>query len=84
MTDSIVKLFDSSEIRFVNHPENKFAFGIVATDMGAVLDHTDPSMMVKGVDEDWKGTSIVCTPRRRTIRHCYLGAGSVSTFSQVP
>ena len=61
MTDSIVKLFDSSEIRFVNHPENKFAFGIVAADMALVLE-LDPKQTNKmPVDDEWKGQTAILT-----------------------
>jgi prophage antirepressor-like protein len=59
---SIVKLFDSYQVRFVSDPTGRYAFGIVADDMAGVLDHSDTYMMCKGIDEEWKGTSNVCTP----------------------
>lgn len=59
---NIIQHFGNSEIRFIDHPENKFEFGIVADDMAAILEHSDTSMMCKGVDGEWKGTSRVCTP----------------------
>ena len=31
----IVQYFNNPEIRFVDHPEGKYEFGIVATNMGA-------------------------------------------------
>ena len=59
---SIVKFFGTEQIRFVPHPENEYAFGIVASDMAAVLEHSDTSMMCNGIEDEWKGTSNVCTP----------------------
>lgn len=59
---NIVQVFGNSEIRFVDHPKQKFDFGIVADDMATILEHSDTSMMCKGVDGEWKGTSSVYTP----------------------
>ncbi len=58
----IVRAFKTFEVRFVDHPTKKYGFGIIATDMAQVLEHTDPSMMCKPIKDKWKGTSIVCTP----------------------
>ena len=61
MTDSIIKLFDNSEIRFVDHPEGKFGFGIVAEDMAKVLEHSNSRAMSEAIDVEWKGVSNVYT-----------------------
>ena len=58
---SIVQYFSNSEIRFVDHPEGKYEFGIVATDMATILEHTDVAMMVKGIESEWKGTHNMST-----------------------
>lgn len=58
---NIVKFFEKSEIRFVDHPEKKFDFGIIATDLASTLDHSDTSMMCRSIDPDYLGTSNVCT-----------------------
>lgn len=59
---AIVKLFDNAQIRFIEHPNGKYGFGIVADDLAGVIEHSDTYMMCKSVDDDWKGTSLVCTP----------------------
>lgn len=60
---NIVQVFGNSEIRFVDHPENKFEFGIVAADIAFVLgSETDGHKIARSVDDEWKGTSSVCTP----------------------
>lgn len=55
MSDSIIKLFNNSEIRFVDHPEGKFEFGIVADDMAKVLEAHSGKDIARSVDDDWKG-----------------------------
>ena len=60
---SIVQYFDNSEVRFVDHPEGKYEFGIVASDLAAVLGaEVDGHKIARSVDDEWKGTSLVCTP----------------------
>ena len=60
---SIVQYFGNSEIRFVDHPEGKYEFGIVATDMATIL-NLDPKQTHKmpPVDDEWKGQTNVTTP----------------------
>ena len=59
---SIVQYFSNSEIRFVDHPEGKYEFGIVATDMATIL-NLDPKQTNKmPVDDEWKGQTNVTTP----------------------
>jgi prophage antirepressor-like protein len=59
--ESIVKVFGQSEIRFVEHPENKYEFGMVADDLADVLDHSNSRVMTDSVDSEWKGVSNVYT-----------------------
>ena len=59
---SIVQYFSNSEIRFVDHPERKYEFGIVATDMATILGIQRVNDLVSSVDEDWKGTDTIRTP----------------------
>lgn len=59
---SIVQYFSNSEIRFVDHPEEKYEFGIVATDMATILGIQRVNDLVSSVDEDWKGTDTIRTP----------------------
>lgn len=59
---SIIQVFGQSEIRFVEHPDRKFEFGIVADDMAAILGHSNSRMMADSVDNEWKGVSNVYTP----------------------
>jgi prophage antirepressor-like protein len=57
---SIVQVFGNSEIRFVDHPEGKFEFGIVAADMAATLDVQNTHQLP--VDDEWKGVCSITTP----------------------
>lgn len=60
---SIVHYFDQHNIRFVDHPEGKYAFGIVAVDMSMVLEgERDGSKIARSVDDDWKTLHNVETP----------------------
>lgn len=60
---SIVQYFGNSEIRFVDHPEGKYEFGMVANDLAAVLDaESDGRKIARSVDDQWKGVSSVVTP----------------------
>ncbi|MFM6673166.1 MAG: BRO family protein [Dolichospermum sp.] len=52
---NIVQVFDSSEIRFVSHPENKFEFGVVAKDLAVILETNEGKGLAKYVDDEWKG-----------------------------
>ncbi len=53
---SIIRLFGESEVRFVNHPENKYEFGIIGYDFAKILESTqDGSQISRSVDESWKG-----------------------------
>jgi len=58
---SNIQVFANSEIRFVDHPENKFGFGIVAADIAKVLNHSNSRLMTEFVDDEWKGVSNVYT-----------------------
>lgn len=58
---NIIQVFANSEIRFVDHPENKFDFGIIAADMARILD-LDPAQTNKmPVDSEWKDQTNVTT-----------------------
>ena len=59
--NNIVQVFGDCEIRFVEHPERKYDFGIVATDLAKVIEHSTVSKMVESIDKEWKGASIVPT-----------------------
>lgn len=58
---NIVQVFGNSEIRFVNHPEQKFDFGIVAEDLAAVLDASSGKDIARSVDDEWLGVQIMHT-----------------------
>jgi prophage antirepressor-like protein len=57
---NIVKVFDNSEIRFVEHPEGIYSFGIVATDLAAILEIQNSHQLP--VDDNWKGVDSITTP----------------------
>ena len=60
---SIVQYFSNSEIRFVDHPEGKYEFGIIANDLAAVLDaESDGRKIARSVDDQWKGVHNMSTP----------------------
>ena len=59
---SIVQYFGNSEIRFVDHPENKFEFGIVADDMAKVLEASSGRDIARSVEDEWKGLQNLHTP----------------------
>ena len=60
---SIVQYFDNSEVRFIDHPEGKYEFGIVASDLAAVLGaEVDGHKIARSVDDEWKGAHNVETP----------------------
>ena len=58
---NILAVFENFEIRFVEHPEEKYGFGIVADDLATILDHSNSRSMSDSVDSDWKGVSNVYT-----------------------
>lgn len=59
---NIVQAFENYSIRFVEHPEKKYEFGIVAADLAFVLD-LDPKQTNKmPVDDEWKGQTTITTP----------------------
>ena len=59
---NIVKFFEKSEIRFVDHPEGKYGFGIVADDLAEVLEASSGKDISRSVkDKDWKGAHIMHT-----------------------
>jgi prophage antirepressor-like protein len=58
---SIVKVFESVDIRFVQHPEGKYDFGVVAVDLAGVLEMDVSQASKMPVDDDWKGSSIITT-----------------------
>lgn len=62
MTNLTTFAFDSQDIRFVTHPEGKYAFGIVAEDLATVLEHSNSRMMTEPLDIDYKGVSNTYTP----------------------
>lgn len=49
--------FENNNIRFVNDPEGKFDFGIVAKDLALVLEYEKTDKMLKLVDSEYKGCS---------------------------
>ena len=59
---SIVQYFGNSEIRFVDHPEGKYEFGIVADDMAAILEASAGKDIARYVDNEWKGALNQHTP----------------------
>lgn len=59
---SIVQYFSNSEVRFVDHPEGKFEFGIVADDLAVVLEASSGKDIARYVDDDWKGALSQRTP----------------------
>lgn len=59
---SIVKVFDSANIRFVDHPEGKYDFGIVADDLAFILEASSGANLARSVEDEWKGSHIVSTP----------------------
>ena len=58
---SIVKVFESADIRFVDHPEGKYGFGIMADDLAIVLDASSGTNLARSTEEEWKGSHIVST-----------------------
>jgi prophage antirepressor-like protein len=54
LTMNIVKFFEKSEIRFVDHPKGKYGFGIVADDLAEVLGHSNSRMMSEPIKEKWR------------------------------
>ena len=59
----LIKAFEQSEVRFVSHPEGKYAFGIVAVDLALHLGSTaSGSRFARSVDEDYKGVHNMDTP----------------------
>ena len=57
-----LQVFEQFEIRFIQHPENKYEFGIVAADLAVILD-LDPKQTNKmPVDDEWKGQTTITTP----------------------
>ena len=59
---NIIQVFANSEIRFVDHPENKFDFGIIAADMASILEIQRVNDLASSVDDDWKGADSIRTP----------------------
>lgn len=58
----IVQHFDNSEVRFVDHPEGKYEFGIVAADLAAVLNAEENGhKFTRSVDDEWLGVHNVDT-----------------------
>lgn len=53
--------FEQSEVRFVSHPEGKYEFGIVATDLANVLEHSNSRALCESIEDEWKGVSNVYT-----------------------
>ena len=59
---SIIQYFSNSEVRFVDHPEGKYEFGIVADDLAVVLEASSGKDIARYVDDDWKGALSQHTP----------------------
>lgn len=57
---SIVKFFSDLEIRFVTHPEGKYEFGVVATDLARVLEIVNSRDLP--IKDKWKGVGSIDTP----------------------
>lgn len=64
---SIVQYFSNSEIRFVDRPEEKYEFGIVADDIAAILEASAGKDIARYVDNEWKDTHNIST--RGGIQH---------------
>lgn len=58
---SNLQVFDQHEIRFVEHPEGKYGFGIVAADLATVLEIQRTNDLTSGLDEEYKATDNVRT-----------------------
>lgn len=66
MTNLLQIDFEENNVRFVNHPEEKFDFGIVAKDLALALEYNPTNQgtqtVMRLVDEDYKGVASVHTP----------------------
>lgn len=51
-----IQLFQEAEIRFVEHPEQKYAFGIVAEDLAKVLEASRGADIARSVNNKWIGS----------------------------
>lgn len=61
MNSNIVQVFGGYDVRFVPHPEAKYEFGIVATDLAEVLEVQRANDLASVVDEEWKGADTIRT-----------------------
>lgn len=59
---NIVQAFENHSIRFVEHPEKGYEFGIVADDLASVLGASSGKDIARSVEEEWKGLHNVPTP----------------------
>lgn len=58
-----IKVFEQLNIRFVDHPEGKYEFGIVSSDLACVLGlNHDGHKIARSVDDEWKGLHNMHTP----------------------
>lgn len=57
--NSIIKSFQNAEVRFVDHPTGKYAFGVVAIDVAISLDYSKPNNFAELVDDEYKCTTPV-------------------------
>lgn len=57
MTNLLQVDFENNDVRFVNDPEGKFDFGIIAKDLALVLEYEKVDKMMKLVDSEYKGYS---------------------------
>lgn len=58
---SIIQVFGQSEVRFVDHPDGKYEFGVVADDLADVLAASSGKDIARSVDGDWLGAQIMHT-----------------------
>jgi anti-repressor protein len=65
MTNLLKINFENNNVRFVDHPEEVFDFGIVAKDLALVLEYSANTQgtqaLSRNVDEEYKGVANVAT-----------------------
>jgi len=55
MSKSIVKFFESHEVRFIPHPQGSFEFGILADDLATILEASSGTDIARAIEDDWLG-----------------------------
>lgn len=57
----IKQQFESYDVRFVQHPEDKYAFGIVASDLAQIVEVQLTKDLVSVIEDEYKGEDIIPT-----------------------